>query len=232
MPVNTEIERSIIREDFSNPYIVGYFLVLTILAAFLAFNYRLYIKNLLVANVSTRPGNEKKREESNMVRKAGNWFNVFFLLTLGLLGYFGLSRLSMETANFSETQLFFISIGLVFVGYALKFITKFFLGFVFEKQGLTSLYFKKVGIRDKAFSVFVLPLLALYYFALPFKEISYWAIISLASVYLALRWISGVITGIKHGNLPYFYSILYICTLEIAPLAICFRAFSMPIVNA
>ena len=97
MPKILEIEKSIVREDFSNPYIVGYFLFLTVIAAFLVYNYNSYIKNLLLTNISNRPTNEKKREESNIVRKANNWFNIFFLLNLGLLGYFGLNRLSMGT---------------------------------------------------------------------------------------------------------------------------------------
>lgn len=220
---------SIPRQDFSNPFVVGYFLILLVLAGFIGYNYRSYIRNLLLANISTRPSGEKKREESNIIRKAGNWLNVFFLLTLSLLCYLGLSQLQNGNPIISDNQTLLLSLFVVFVGFSLKFAIKYFLGFVFEKQELTNSYFNKVGIRDKAFAVVVLPLLIVHYFSLPLKEFSYWAIIILSSIYLLLRWISGVITGIKHGKLPYFYSILYICTLEIAPLAICVKAFSMPI---
>lgn len=226
------INKSIARDDFSNPVIVFYFLALGILAAFIAYNYKAYLKQVLIANISNRINSDKKREESNQVRKAGNWLHLFFLLTSSILTFIGLSMLNESGKTFTDAQLLLISLGIVFIGYITKYALKFFLGFVFQKKELTTYYFNNVGIRDKAFSIVILPLLILQYFALPLKEITFWAIVLISSIYLALRWVSGVITGIKHGNLPFFYSILYICTLEIAPLAICVKAFSMPILNA
>ena len=101
-----------------------------------------------------------------------------------------------------------------------------FLGKIFDKELLTSLLLNRLAVKDKALSLLLFPLLLLATFSLPLKEIATMLIFGFCSLYLVLKWLNGFLIGIKHGNIPYFYSFLYICILEIIPFALVLRLVS------
>ena len=219
-----------LREDFISPVIGITFLILFLVLVFIFHNFRAHAKMIILAyfNIGLK---EKNLTEFSKDKKAGLWLTAFFLLVLSLLVYNLFSVTSKYFNSVSRPQNLFYCIGIVLFLYMFKYTFKKVLGTVFSKERLNTLCFYQLGIKDKAYGIMLYPLLLIYNFSIPLKEISLIIIISLSFIYLVLRWINGLLVGIKHGNIPLFYSFLYICTLEITPIAIVFRVFLKPIVS-
>ena len=218
-----ELLISIPRDDFNSPIIAIYLLLSLLLLIYISFHYKLYLKNIILSNFSFRLLKNFNKEDSNVSKKASVWFNLFFLMSANLIVYFCVKY--VVTLNWqSDWVALGLSTLITFSVFLIKFAFKVFLGRVFKTQGITRLYFSHTSIRDKGFSVLVFPLLFLFEFNASLKEFSVVLGVVILFVYLAFRWISGVLVGFKLGDIPFFYSILYICTLEILPFGIAFKA--------
>lgn len=222
---------AVLRSDFTSPVLGVSILILFFVGAFISYHFHGYTKNILLANINNLIQIENTRDESNNSRKAGYWLNAFFLLVLSLLLYSSVDSFFTSQYQLNEVSKLFLCFAAILLGFTLKFFIKKLLGIVFQKEELTSIYFTQTGVKDKAFGIVIFPLLILYTFSLPLKEIAFYGILVISGVYLILRWVNGVIIGIKQGNLPYFYSILYICTLEIIPVALAVKVFSEAILS-
>ncbi len=226
-----QMKEPLVREDFVSPIIGVSFLLLFLLLVFISYNFRSYISTILLANISPKNLNEKNISESNRNKKAGIWLTIFFLFVLAILVFNFLSFNSTYLKSLKSSGYLFLSIGTVSVLFIIKYILKKLIGKVFHQERLTELSFRQLGLKDKGYGVILFPFLILYNFSLPLKEISFIIIISISCFYLILRWVNGFLLGIKYGNIPYFYSFLYICTLEILPVALVIKVFSDPILS-
>ena len=226
-----KLNEPIVREDFNSPIIGLSFLILFLLLVFISYNFRSYIKTILLANISIKNLNEKNVLESNRNKKAGVWLTLFFLFVFTILVFNLLSSDPIYFNYFNSAGHLILSLGTVVFLFLIKCGLKKVLGKVFSKERLTNLSFIQLGIRDKGYGLILFPLLLIYNYSLPLKEISFLIILCISCIYLLLRWINGFLIGIKRGNIPYFYSFLYICTLEIIPIGIVLKVVSKPILS-
>jgi hypothetical protein len=217
---------SLVREDFISPLIGIVFLLVFFLLVFITYNFRSYTKSILFSNFSLRSLLEKDSSESNKNRKAGLWLTIFFLLVISLSIYNLILPTSIYFDAMSQVGSLLLSFGLVISFFTFKYLFKMLLGKIFDKELLTSLLLNRLAVKDKALGLLLFPLLLLATFSLPLKEIATMLIFSFSSLYLVLKWLNGFLIGIKHGNIPYFYSFLYICILEIIPFALVLRLVS------
>lgn len=225
------LKEPLLREDFVSPTIGVSFLLLFLLLVFIVYNFRAYTRTILLNNISIKNSNEKSVLESNRNKKGGMWLTIFFLLTITVLGFNFLPYFSNYFSSVNHLGHLFFMLGVVVFLFVFKYVVKKTIGKVFQKERLTEASFSQLGIKDKGYGLILFPLLILYNFSLPLKEISLIIILFISCVYLLLRWINGVLLGIKHGNIPYFYSFLYICTLEIIPVLLVIKVFSKPVLS-
>ena len=148
------------------------------------------------------------------------------LLVITLLIYNLIASTSTYFNEMSQSENLLLSLGLVIFFFSIKYFFRIFLGKIFNEESLTSLLLNRLAIKDKALGLLLFPLLLLYTFSIPLKEIALVLIIIFSSLYLVLKWVNGFLIGIKHGNIPCFYSFLYICILEIIPFALVLRLVS------
>mgnify|MGYP001439751955 CR=1 FL=1 len=222
---------SLVREDIVTPLVGTTFLLMFLVLVFITYNFRSYTKTIFFSNFSLRNLQDKDASESNKNRKAGLWLIIFFLLVITLLIYNLIASTSTYFNEMSQSENLLLSLGLVIFFFSIKYFFRIFLGKIFNEESLTSLLLNRLAIKDKALGLLLFPLLLLYTFSIPLKEIALVLIIIFSSLYLVLKWVNGFLIGIKHGNIPYFYSFLYICTLEIIPLALVFRLISKLILS-
>ncbi len=222
---------SLVREDIVTPLVGTTFLLMFLVLVFITYNFRSYTKTIFFSNFSLRNLQDKDASESNKNRKAGLWLIIFFLLVITLLIYNLIASPSTYFNEMSQSENLLLSLGLVIFFFSIKYFFRIFLGKIFNEESLTSLLLNRLAIKDKALGLLLFPLLLLYTFSIPLKEIALVLIIIFSSLYLVLKWVNGFLIGIKHGNIPYFYSFLYICTLEIIPLALVFRLISKLILS-
>lgn len=222
---------SLVREDFVSPLVGTTFLLMFLVLVFITYNFRSYTKTIFFSNFSLRNLQDKDASESNKNRKAGLWLIIFFLLVITLLIYNLIASTSTYFNEMSQSENLLLSLGLVIFFFSIKYFFRIFLGKIFNEESLTSLLLNRLAIKDKALGLLLFPLLLLYTFSIPLKEIALVLIFIFSSLYLVLKWVNGFLIGIKHGNIPYFYSFLYICTLEIIPFALVFRLISKLILS-
>ncbi|MAS51671.1 MAG: hypothetical protein CMD20_00560 [Flavobacteriales bacterium] len=226
-----QLKEPLVREDFVIPIIGISFLLLFLLLVFIAYNFRAYTSTILLNNIRVKNSNEKSVLESSRNKKGGMWLTIFFLFTVTILVFNFLPHFLNHLSSFNHFGYLFLILGAVVFLFAFKYMLKKIIGKVFQKERLTEMSVSQLGIKDKGYGLILFPLLILYNFSLPLKEISFIIILCISCVYFLLRWINGFLVGIKHGNIPYFYAFLYICTLEIIPVALAIKVFSKPILS-
>ncbi len=86
-----------------------------------------------------------------------------------------------------------------------------------EKQNYAT-YLKTIYVNN--ISLWILPCLLFYYYSPIFKDFFKWTLISFLLILLLLRYIFVMSKYKKLIKQHLFYFILYICTLEIAPILI------------
>jgi len=221
----------LVRDDFISPLVGMIYLLVFFVLVFITYNFRSYTKTILFSNFRVRYLLQKDSSESNKNRKAGSWLTIFFLLVMSLLFYILISSRLIIINAMTQGEKLLISFGVVILFFAFKYLFKILLGKIFNKESLTILSLGHLSVRDKAFGLLLFPLLLLYTFCLPLKETSIILIFIFSCLYLILKWINGFLIGIKHGNIPCFYSFLYICILEILPFALVLRLVSKSTLN-
>jgi|TARA_B110000259_G_scaffold44578_1_gene51700 hypothetical protein len=135
------------------------------------------------------------------------------------------------TFGLSNGLFFLVCVGSVFGWYFIKYLVQYFIGMTFKMKELTTSYIEQSTIKDKAFGILIFPLVILTVFNRELSDIIFYGILIISVIYLFFRWINGVVLGIRQGNIPFLYSILYICTLEILPVVLAVKIFLEPIIS-
>lgn len=220
-----------IREDFVDPWLGITFLTMGVLIAFISHNFRTHIRRVLLANFDSRALTNHKRDESNTTRKANIWLNSFFLLNVTIIFYVFALKTSI-TFGLRNGLFFLVCVGSVFGWYLIKYLVQYFIGVTFKMKDLTKSYIEQSTIKDKAFGILIFPLVMLTVFNRALSDFVFYSILIMSVIYLFFRWINGVVIGIRQGNIPFLYSILYICTLEILPAVLAVKIFLEPIISS
>ncbi|MEP3384826.1 MAG: DUF4271 domain-containing protein [Flavobacteriaceae bacterium] len=157
-------------------------------------------------------------------RQLLNWFHILF--TLFQLINFSLFAFLIQKTFWTETeplndQLFFLAIiGLLILFQLIKTLLQFSKGFVFNTTGLISdLLFHKTSYFNYSSLVMFVSNVVLIYILKDSKTIIYVAIILI--IFINAIGLINVLKNYQKAIIPhFFYFILYLCTLEIAPLII------------
>lgn len=191
--------------------------------------YQEQSKKLLVASVNSKAKSLLSRIDSETVNKVGRYMNVLFLINVLLFVYGVWYKYELFT-RMTTADLLMILGGVLFL-FLVKFLIHYFLGFVFKAQDLTEQYLEELYLKYKLFGVLLFPLVLLLLFSNKFAGI---AVFLGVSTYVAL-WITMIFFALKLGlmskSLPKYYPFLYICTLEILPLALVGKIFLAPMTS-
>lgn len=203
-------------------------LVLVCLLFVLIFSYyQEQSKKLLTASVNSKAKSLLTRIDSETVNKVGRYMNMLFFINVLLFVYGLWYRYELFT-RMTTVHLLIIIGGVLFL-FLLKFLTHYFLGVVFKVQDLTKQYLDELYLKYKLFGVLLFPLVLLVLFS---NQFAGFAVFLGVSTYVVL-WITMIYFALKLGlmskSLPKYYPFLYICTLEILPLALVGKIFQAPL---
>jgi len=208
--------------------IVFFLLMLVCLLLVLIFsNYQEQGKRLLSASVNSKSKSLLSRTDSETIIKTGRYMNLLFFLNILLFVYGILHRYGLFE-HLTKAQLFVVLGGVLFL-FLLKYLTHYFLGFLFKTQDLAKEYLEELYLKYKLFGVLLFPLVLLLLFSNQFAGtalfvgfftyVMFWIVVTYFSLKL----------GLMSKSLPKYYPFLYICTLEILPLAIVGKIFQAPL---
>jgi preprotein translocase subunit SecG len=189
--------------------------------------YQEQSKRLLTASVNSKAKNLVSRIDSETINKVGRYMNVLFFFNL-LLFVYGTMYKYQVFNDFTKLQIFVFLIAVLAL-FLLKYFAHCFLGFLFKTQDLTKQYIEELYLKYKLFGVLLFPLVLLLLFSNSFAGI---AVAIGVSTYVVF-WITGtyfaLTLGLMSRSLPKYYPFLYICTLEILPLALVWKIFQAPL---
>ncbi len=152
-----------------------------------------------------------------------NWFHIFFtafqLLNLSLFLYLA-TTIYKPNDILPSPLLFGLILGLVFLFLFLKILIQLGNSAIFNSQSVISeILFKKISYLNYASLVMFLANILLTYVFIGSKTV---IILGCAIIFIILiiGWVTIIKTHLKFLTNYFFYFILYLCALEIAPVII------------
>jgi len=152
-----------------------------------------------------------------------NWFHVFFtifqLINFSLFAYSARNILAGLDKN-ADPLIFLIIMGVIFLFFATKVILQLSNGFVFgSSKSISEIVFKKLSYLNYSGLVMFLANVLLS-FVLNDSKVVVFAAILLILLINIIGWVTTLQNHQKFIASNFFYFILYLCALEIAPLVI------------
>jgi hypothetical protein len=195
----------------------------------LAYTRRLYparLERLWRSTWNIRALHQAIREEPNTPR-ASLFFNISFYLTFSLVLFLVIKFFGNEPLGYSGLGLYAIILGTIMGIYLLKTIGIHVVQILADGDFGLMEYKYNVFLINRMIGLMLIPF-ALFLAYAPTTEVqpALWAALSVSGVMIIYRIMRGLINALSMG-VPPFYIFFYICTLEILPLAVCFKAFSL-----
>lgn len=169
------------------------------------------------------PFNSKYVFLYNKKDKLLNWFNLFLgifaLLNFSLFIYIGIDLYRPE-GMITSLLLYGIIMIFLFLFLLAKILTQLSSGAIFNSQAvITEILFKKISYFNYSGLVIFLMNLLLAFVFMGSKQIYFLGAV-LAGIIFFIGWATIIKTHLKFVTSYFFYFILYLCALEIAPLII------------
>lgn len=206
-----------------------FLIVISILYAVLFGYFSEQSKQILAAAVKTQSRGLLERADSEMMKKVGKYMNLLFfsnvlLFIHALINHYGFFA---QATTGEYLLLFSIVIGV----FAIKYLFHRFLGTLFKTEQETFLFLENLYLKYKLYGVFVFPIILTVLFSNTFAQVA--VIVGILGFFI--MWIISTLFALRLGlmlkSFPKYYSFLYICTLEILPLALAVQIFREPLTS-
>ncbi len=209
--------------DNSQAWLLGVFIIVLILLARMKMFFGKFVQPIINSSISYQAAQNLYRNRNSLYYQAGlNLDFAFFLIAavfiFQLLNYY---ELGLPT-NFLA---FLIVIAVLLAWLVFKFVICKLIGFISLNATLFNEYFHSVLIYNKNIGLLLIPIsLGLAYIDPDFNKIFVFAGAGVVSVMYILRVIRLIRLFISQ-RISWFYSILYLCALEILPVLLFLKVF-------
>lgn len=207
-------------------YLVTSILFLSyIMFVWLYISNRKRLNQVVMGLYAGRYANQLAREEVSLGNRVVIFLSALFIFTLTLFfyqtaGYYGF----LPTSSIKGT--FFITGAVIFLIYGIKLVMIKVLGFLFETQKEIKEYTISVFLFCNAVGLFMLPVvICLAFLKQVNPSVFIYSGFTIIAVFFITRLVRGLIIGLNSSRVSKFYLFLYLCTLEIVPLAIMVKLF-------
>jgi hypothetical protein len=196
---------------------------LLFLIAYIRLIFNNKLKNYTQALFSFQKFRKTITEQNSTSMRLGVFLSIVFYINIGLLSFYALFSFSDKTFSISGLPLS-ISLSIAFLLYFTCFaIVNKLIAYIFEGQAVINEYLHNLFFLNRLSGLFLVPILIIYPYISPqiglFLLILAFAIIALSLIF---RWFRGIQISFTH-RVPYFYMILYLCSLEIIPLLLIYK---------
>jgi hypothetical protein len=200
---------------------------IVLLFAFFRYYYRKFFSEQLKSFFSINYYNQSIRSEDTLINRATFFFYCLFILVLGLTLFKSYQLLVNIPFSF---MLFLKFTGALVIIYFFKHIGLMILGNLTETYSVTNAYNFQIMNTNIILGWCLLPILLMLYFYNGLSvNLAKNIIITAFLAFLIFRFFKGFQISFS-SNLPKFYIILYLCTLEILPLVVIIKLFIIKIV--
>jgi len=218
LPVSDRIKPLPISNEENNPATTLWIIFSLVIVGLGRFMFPLRFKETLLALWETRYFNILERERGLMNHWVSLSLYVNFLLVLSLLVYQTLKMFGAESVVSNNHPAILLLYGLLLTAgfFLLKFILIYFASWVFCTEKPTDLYLRHWVLASKFTGVAMLPLLIFNnYIPSPVILVISWGTFILLEFY---RLFKGSAVGLRIPGFSGYHLILYLCTVELAPV--------------
>lgn len=212
----TEKERYT-RKSAEKGWVFGISILSALLLIVVRVYFQKYLSTIISSSVNFQLADKLIREKSILVRRVFTLLNINFLISASLFIYIGLKRLDINLGFLSNLYLFLVIFGCLFLVLFIRLILMNIIAGLFESQALFREFIHNSYLLNKNLGLYLLPLvISIFYLPLVYADIVFFVALGLVILTFIYRYFRSLQIILKHKVL-YFYTILYLCTLEILP---------------
>lgn len=209
--------------DNNQAWLLGVFLIVFILLARMRLFFGKFIRPIINSSISYQAGQNLYRNRNSLYYQAGLYLDFIFVLITGVFIFQILHYYELELPT--SFLFFLLVIAVILVWLVLKFLICKLIGFISLNSTLYNEYFHSVLIYNKNIGLFLIPItIGLAYIDPFFNKIFVFAGLGILLIMYILRIIRLIQLFISK-RISWFYSILYLCALEILPALLFFKVF-------
>ncbi len=209
------------RSDYKSHLNWTLLLGLICISLFLALknNYQKFVNQVINALVNFQLAKKILQEKNILARRAYFMLNLNYLITFALFILIVFISIDYKITTRSYLDFLFIIIGLTGI-LSIKLAIIYINGYIFQMMPATSEYIHNIYLINKNLGIVLLPLIFATIFTPPVVSkillITGFVLVSLSTLFKIMRGFQIIIKN----KVLLFYSILYLCTLELLPLAL------------
>ncbi|MCX6183329.1 MAG: DUF4271 domain-containing protein [Bacteroidetes bacterium] len=216
------ISRHIVNHD----WVLGILLLLLALMAVMVSSYRALIYKILMATFFKQYYILLQREENEIYRKVSMFLNFISFISIALFFYFLFAKYSWNPVPLGGFYFFLLVFAMVLLTVFLQYGLVSLTGWIFKSENESKEYQFNIFLTYKLFGIFLIPILFFIQYSAGSSPFFFLKIgLFLLAVITVKRYFVGFQLGFSITSFPKIYSFLYICTLELLPLAILFKEY-------
>jgi hypothetical protein len=201
------------------------YVIIALLFLWIQVFYRKYFTSLFNSGISYHMSSKLFNERNILARRVSIVLNFIYTVSVSLVIFKIIQYLGVKSDTFDKFSLFLIILNLVILYSISKAVVQKIIGFIFYKLDQINEYLHNVYVYNKILGIFLLPLsFAAFYTPNKITEI----LLIAAIVFYVLSLVFKIIRGFQiiiNNDVFIFYSILYLCTLEILHVIIGYKIF-------
>lgn len=212
----TNKERST-QKSAEKGWVFGISILSALLLIIVKVYFQKYLSTIISSSVNFQLADKLIREKSILVRRVFTLLNINFMVAASLFIYIGIRRLGITFGSFSSFYIFLIILACLFMVLFIRLIIMNIIAGLFASRTLFREFIHNTYLLNKNLGLYLLPLsISIFYLPGVYADIVFFAALSLVILTFVYRYLRSVQIILKHKVL-YFYTILYLCTLEILP---------------
>lgn len=163
------------------------------------------------------------KDNSVLQKQLDNILYSFYFLSIAFLMVIVERKLQLYPYGFQEAGLVLFNLAILLGVFFVRIVVVNLTGFLFNRVRIFREYLYNSFIFNKLIGFIILPLLLFMVYTTGFiQEVFHWLAFATITIIIVIRVIRGIIFSLKKEVLI-FYMFLYLCALEIIPLALLYR---------
>ncbi|MCF8217887.1 MAG: DUF4271 domain-containing protein [Bacteroidales bacterium] len=204
------------KPDFQAPaWILSVFIIQFLMIGIVLTFFRNLFR-LQISSAFSQSNQEQLIREGNPIKQTYTALLLLvFGLTLSVFAFISI-KLNVPGIKINDFELFFYLFAFILGIPLVKVILFSIIGFASRERQVNTIYTSNLIVFDVLIGLILFPIVFFYTYR-QIEEIFYLAI-AISTLLFIIRGIRGVQLVLKNSSFPSLYIILYLCTLEIAPV--------------
>lgn len=201
-------------------WVFGITILSSVLFIVLRIYFQKYLSSVVTSAINIQIAEKLMREKNVIIRRVFALLNLNFAISSSLFIYLILSKFNIDISIDNSLIRFLIILFILAVFLFIRFLIILSIGGIFNSIKLFKEYLHNTYLINKNLGLYLLPLvISAFYLKQPFSDIAFYVSLVLVAISVLYKYIRAVQIIMRY-NIFLFYTILYLCTLEILPVLV------------